>query len=679
MLKIGDIIVSLAIIAIIVLIIIPLGTIALDFLLLLNLVLSIVVLLTSLYITEPLQFSIFPSLLLIITLFRLGLNISATRLILSNSGQAGEVIYTFGNFVISGNVVVGFIVFLILVAIQFIVITKGSERVAEVAARFTLDAMPGKQMAIDADLNSGLIDEETAKKRRKDVQREADFFGAMDGASKFVKGDAIVGILITIINFIGGIIIGMLQGGMSFGQVVEVYALATVGGGLVIQLPALLVSTATGITVTRSASEDSMGVDMKEQLFGNANILLISGGILLFMVLIPGFPKIPLLVLGFLFIFLSVTINKNKKKEIEMIETEREKQIAKEKRKPEDVHSLLEIDPIEFEFGYNIIPLVDASQGGDLLDRVTMIRKQCATELGMIIPVIRLRDNMQLDPDTYIIKIKGNQVAEGEIMPDHYLGIKSDDTPDSIDGVDTIERAFGLPAKWIHKNNKAKAEMYGFTLIDLSSVIATHLTEVLKRHGHELLTRQQVRNLLDIVKNTQPVLVEEVVPNVVTLGEVQKVLANLLREGVPIRDLPTILETLGDYGIITKDIEMLVEYVRQSLKRTITHRFLRKDEVVVSITLDPELEQLILNNIHKTKHGSYVNLEPQVLQKILLNLRDAIESLGRTGIEPIVITSPIVRYHFKRMTEQLVPDLVVLSYSEIEPDVQIHAEKIIGI
>ncbi|HOA30995.1 MAG TPA: flagellar biosynthesis protein FlhA [Clostridia bacterium] len=679
MLKIGDIIVSLAIIAIIVLIIIPLGTIALDFLLLLNLVLSIVVLLTSLYITEPLQFSIFPSLLLIITLFRLGLNISATRLILSNSGQAGEVIYTFGNFVISGNVVVGFIVFLILVAIQFIVITKGSERVAEVAARFTLDAMPGKQMAIDADLNSGLIDEETAKKRRKDVQREADFFGAMDGASKFVKGDAIVGILITIINFIGGIIIGMLQGGMSFGQVVEVYALATVGGGLVIQLPALLVSTATGITVTRSASEDSMGVDMKEQLFGNANILLISGGILLFMVLIPGFPKIPLLVLGFLFIFLSVTINKNKKKEIEMIETEREKQIAKEKRKPEDVHSLLEIDPIEFEFGYNIIPLVDASQGGDLLDRVTMIRKQCATELGMIIPVIRLRDNMQLDPDTYIIKIKGNQVAEGEIMPDHYLGIKSDDTPDSIDGVDTIERAFGLPAKWIHKSNKTKAEMYGYTLIDLSSVIATHLTEVLKRHGHELLTRQQVRNLLDIVKKTQPVLVEEVVPNVVTLGEVQKVLANLLREGVPIRDLPTILETLGDYGIITKDIEMLVEYVRQSLKRTITHRFLRKDEVVVSITLDPELEQLILNNIHKTKHGSYVNLEPQVLQKILLNLRDAIESLGRTGIEPIVITSPIVRYHFKRMTEQLVPDLVVLSYSEIEPDVQIHAEKIIGI
>ncbi len=679
MLKIGDIIVSLAIIAIIVLIIIPLGTIALDFLLLLNLVLSIVVLLTSLYITEPLQFSIFPSLLLIITLFRLGLNISATRLILSNSGQAGEVINTFGNFVISGNVVVGFIVFLILVSIQFIVITKGSERVAEVAARFTLDAMPGKQMAIDADLNSGLIDEETAKKRRKDVQREADFFGAMDGASKFVKGDAIVGILITIINFIGGIIIGMLQGGMSFGQVVEVYALATVGGGLVIQLPALLVSTATGITVTRSASEDSMGVDMKEQLFGNANILLISGGIMLFMVLIPGFPKIPLLVLGSLFIFLSVTLNKNKKKELKMIETEREKQIAKEKRKPEDVHSLLEIDPIEFEFGYNIIPLVDASQGGDLLDRVTMIRKQCATELGMIIPVIRLRDNMQLDPDTYIIKIKGNQVAEGEIMPDHYLGIKSDDTPDSIDGVDTIERAFGLPAKWIHKSNKTKAEMYGYTLIDLSSVIATHLTEVLKRHGHELLTRQQVRNLLDIVKKTQPVLVEEVVPNVVTLGEVQKVLANLLREGVPIRDLPTILEALGDYGTITKDIEMLVEYVRQSLKRTITHRFLKKDEVVVAITLDPELEQLILNNIHKTKHGSYVNLEPQVLQKILIGLKDAIESLGRTGIEPIVITSPIVRYHFKRMTEQLVPDLVVLSYSEIEPDVQIHAEKVIGI
>ena len=679
MLKIGDIIVSISIIAIIVLIIIPLGAIALDFLLILNLILSIVILLTSLYITEPLQFSVFPSLLLIITLFRLGLNISATRLILSNSGQAGEVINTFGQFVISGNVVVGIIVFLILVAIQFIVITKGSERVAEVAARFTLDAMPGKQMAIDADLNSGLIDEQTAKKRRKDVQRESDFFGAMDGASKFVKGDAIVGIIITIINFIGGIIIGMLQGGMSFGQVVEVYALATVGGGLVVQLPALLVSTATGITVTRNASEDSMGIDIKEQLFGNANILFISGGILLLMVLIPGFPKIPLIILGGLFIALSFSINKNQKKELELIETEKEKQIAKEKRKPEDVKSLLEIDPIEFEFGYNIIPLVDASQGGDLLDRVTAIRKQCAIELGMIIPVIRLRDNMQLDPDTYIIKIKGNQVAEGEILPEHYLGIKNDDMPDNIDGIETIERAFGLPAKWIHKNHKTKAEMYGYTLIDQSSVIATHLTEVLKRHGHELLTRQQVQNLLDIVKNNQPVLIEEVVPKVVSLGEVQKVLSNLLREGVPIRDLPTILETLGDFGTITKDIEMLTEYVRQSLRRTITNRFLRKDEVVISIALDPELEQLILNNIHKTKQGSYVTLEPQVMQQILLNLKDAIESLNRTGIEPIVTTSPIVRYHFKRMTEQLVPDLVVLSYSEIEPDVRIQAQKVVGL
>lgn len=677
MLKIGDIIVSIAIIGIIVLIIIPLGVVALDFFLILNIIMSIIILLTSLYITEPLQFSVFPSLLLIITLFRLGLNISATRLILSQSGQAGSVIATFGNFVIGGNLIVGIIVFLILVAIQFIVITKGSERVAEVAARFTLDAMPGKQMAIDADLNSGIIDEQTAKQRRKDVQRESDFYGAMDGASKFVKGDAIVGIIITIINFIGGMIIGMVQGGMSFGDVIEVYSLATVGGGLVIQLPALLVSTATGITVTRSASEDSMGIDIKKQLFGNSKILFISGILILLMVLVPGLPKIPLILLGGLFLYLSNTIKKNVEKEKAKLESEKESQIAKDKRKPEDVNSLLELDVIEFEFGYNIIPLVDASQGGDLLDRVTMIRKQCALELGMIIPVIRLRDNMQLDPNQYVVKIKGNEVADGEIMPDHYLGMKNDDAPDQIDGIDTVEKAFGLPAKWIPKDKKTKAEMYGYTLVDASSVIATHLTEVLKKYSHELLTRQQVQNLLDVVKKSQPVLIDEVVTKVVTLGEIQKVLTNLLREGVPIRDLPSILETLGDFGTVTKDIEMLTEYVRQGLKRTISNRFLQKNAPTISIALDPDLEQMILNNLHKTKQGSYVSLEPKVLQTILMNLKEAIESISKMGVEPIVITSPVVRYHFKRMTEQLAPNLVVLSYSEIESDMKIQAKRIV--
>ncbi len=678
MLKVGDIIVSVTIIAIIVLIIIPLGAYFLDLLLILNLLLSLVIMLTSLYITKPLQFSVFPSLLLIITLFRLGLNISCTRLILSNGGQAGSVINAFGSFVIGGNLIVGIIVFLIIVAIQFIVITKGSERVAEVAARFALDAMPGKQMAIDADLNSGIIDEQTAKQRRSDVQRESDFFGAMDGASKFVKGDAIVGILITIINFIGGILIGMLQGGMGISKVISIYSLATVGGGLVIQIPALLVSSATGITVTRSAATDSMGTEIRKQLFGSSTITLTSGIMIVLLGLIPGLPTFPMFIMGGFFMFLGFSIRKKDKIQKETIENEKEKQMAKEKRKSDDVNSLLELDTIEFEFGYNLIPLVDVNQGGDLMDRIQMIRRQCALELGIIIPVIRLRDNMQLNPDTYSVKIKGNEVADGNIMPDCYLAMKNDDSHDEIEGIDTTEKAFGLPAKWIKKSLKNKAEMSGYTVVDSSSVIATHMTEILKNFSHELLTRQQVQTLIDNVKKNQPVLVDEVVPKIVSLGEVQKVLANLLKEQVPIRDLPSILETMGDYGVATKDTDMLTEYVRQNLKRTISNKFIRRDMPLSAIALDPELEQVILNNIHKTKQGSYVTIEPEKLHSLMINLKEAIESINSIGVEPVVITSPVVRFHFKKMTEQIIPNLTVLSYSEIESNIRIQTKKIIG-
>lgn len=677
-LKIGDIILGISVLVIVLIIIVPLSPAALDFLFIVNIILSFIILLTSLYITEPLQFSVFPTLLLLITLFRLGLNVAATRLILSNGGQAGAVINTFGSFVIGDNLVVGIIIFLIILIMQFVVITKGSERVAEVSARFTLDAMPGKQMAIDADLNSGIIDEKRAQQRRKDVQREADFYGSMDGASKFIKGDSVVGIIVTLIIFVGGIIIGMVVDGRTFDEVINIFSLATIGEGLVMQIPSLLVSTATGITVTRAASDNNIGIDIKEQLFGRANIMTIAALIILVLGLMPGLPKLPIMALAGLLFLLSYLIKKSEKKEINKAEIENEEILAKEKKKPEDINSLLQVDPIELEFGYNIIPLVDVNQGGDILDRIVAIRKQCAIEMGVVVPVIRLRDNMQLDTNKYVIKVRGSEVSSGSIMPDYYLGMKSSDEEDDVEGIDTYEPAFGLPAKWINENNKDDAEMAGYTLIDPSSVIATHLTEVIKRYGHELLGRQQVQNLIDNIKKEQPVLVEEVVPKVVSLGEVQKVLSNLLREGVPIKDLASILETLGDYGQVSKDTDVLTEYVRQNMKRTITNRFIPGNNLI-AITLDPDLEQLILNNIHQTKQGSYVTIEPEKLQAMLVSLKNAINKVNELGTQPTVVTSPIVRFHFKKMTDQLFPELVVLSYNEIEQHVQIHAKEVVSI
>ncbi len=681
-LKFADIMVAALVLAIVMLIIVPLSAGLLDILLIVNIALSLMILLMSLYIKDTLELSIFPTLLLLLTLFRLALNINSTRLILGNGGEAGSVIKTFGSFVVGSNLVVGFIIFLIIVLLQFIVITKGSERVAEVAARFTLDAMPGKQMAIDADLNTGVITEVEARERRGVIQRQSDFYGAMDGASKFVKGDAILGIIITVINIVGGMIIGAtgIGGGpqMEMNKVVEVYMLATVGDGLVSQIPALLISTASGIIVTRSASTQSFGPDLKEQLFGKPVVLFVLGGALLLLALVPGLPKIPLLTFAIGLPTVAYLTMRKQKKEDESEVEDTAAMVAQEKRKPESVTSLLQVDLIEMEFGYGIISLVDASQGGDLLDRVVMIRRQCALDLGIIVPVVRLRDNIQLGTNAYSIKIKGLEVARGEVMLDHYLALRPSDVETMIDGIETVDPAFGLPAVWVTEKDREMAELRGYTTIDAPSVIATHLMEIIKRHASELLGRQQVQILIDNLKASQPALVEEVVPKLFTIGEIQKVLANLLHEGVSIRDMGSILEILGDYGMTTRDLQLLTEYVRQNLKRAITQRFVPSGKARV-ITLDPALEQIIAENIRQTESGSYVAIEPVQLQKILVNTKRVIEHSVSMGVAPVIMTSPKVRKHFKQMTEQLDPELVVLSYNELDNNVEIYSDGVVNL
>lgn len=670
--KFADIFIAVVVISIIMLIIVPLNSVILDMLLTINLALSIVILLTTLYIKEPLEFSIFPSLLLLATLFRLALNISSTRLILGE-GYAGAVIETFGNFVIKGNVAVGFIIFLIIVIVQFIVITKGAERVAEVAARFTLDAMPGKQMAIDADLNAGLIDEQTARRRRQKIQREADFYGAMDGASKFVKGDAIVGIIISIINIIGGIIVGYKS--MSIGEAIETYATMTVGDGLVSQIPALIISTASGIIVTRAASDSSLGEDFVTQTTSQPIALFVAALFLLTMSFFPGFPRGILLIFSLGFGFLGYKLY-SEQKVTELEEDMPIEQEIEDIRSPKNVIDLLHVDPLELEFGYGIIPLVDVEQGGDLLDRVVMIRRQIALDLGFIVPVVRLRDNIQLEPNEYVLKIKGVEVARGQVLVDHYLAMDSGIASEDIDGIDAIEPAFGLPAKWIREEQKDRAEMLGYTVVDAPSVIATHLTEIIKQNGYELIGRQEVQTLLDNLKETHPTLVDEVIPKLLTLGDIQKVLCNLIQENIPIRDMVTIMETLADYSVITKDTDILTEYVRQSLSRTITNRFV-PDKKAKVITIAPELEQTIMDNVKQTEHGSYLSLEPDIVETIYDELSREVEEYLQLGMQPIVVTSPIVRIYFKRLTERLFPQLVVLSYNELEDTVQIQSVGIV--
>lgn len=666
---ISDLVVVLAVVLVVVMMVLPLPPFLLDLLLAINISLSLLILLLAMNIKGALEISIFPSLLLITTLFRLALSVSSTRLILL-TGNPGRIIIAFGDFVVGGNYVVGFVIFLILVVVQFIVITKGSERVAEVAARFTLDAMPGKQMSIDADLNAGLISESEARQRRQLIAREADFYGAMDGAAKFVKGDAIASIIILVIDLLGGLAIGMFQKGMDLTGALSRYALLTVGDGLVSQIPALLISTATGIVVTRGASENNLGADFTRQLFSQYRVLVTAGVAVAAFGLFGGLPKLPFIALGASLGGLAFAVRRAEKgQEIEE-ETVAEQQRLEEARKPESVASLLQVDPIEMEIGYSLIPLVDESQGGDLLDRISMIRRQCAIELGVLVPVIRIRDNLQLNPDEYVVKIKGIQVGRGELMVNHYLAMDAGGVTEQITGIPTTEPAFGLKALWVDAAARERAEYAGYTVVDPPAVLATHLTEIIRTHAHELLGRQEVKALLDSARESYSAVVDELVPELLTVGEVQKVLQNLLREGVPIRNLVTILETLADMAPVTRDVDYLTEYVREALGRQISQIY-QENGVLTVLTLSPEWEEVIADALQHTDRGLTVALDPRVLQQLFGVLGQALEE--HVLPYPVIVVSPQIRMALKRLTERALPRLVVLSYNEISPDVQVNA------
>lgn len=681
--KIFNNIVAFFVIVIVALLIVPLSTPVLDFMFIMNLAISLVILLMTMYVKETLDLSLFPSLLLVTTLLRLGLNVSSTRSILKNNGYAGEVVNTFGQFVIQGDVVVGLVIFLIIVLVQFIVITKGAERVAEVSARFTLDAMPGKQMAIDADLSSGLIDEEQARIRRTKIQKEADFFGAMDGASKFVKGDAIISIVITLINLIGGIVVGFMAGG-DFASVLKTYSTSTVGDGLMSQIPALLISVATGILVTRSTSEADLNTDVMKQFSGQPIVLMISGAALPLLIII-GFPPIQVLLISGFLIAMGVMLQR-KQTEV-AVEAEEPPPVMEEVtseveyyKNLDNVYALLSVDPISIEVGYSLLPLVDQNSGGHFMDRIVMLRKQFADEMGIVIPSVRMRDSSQLNPNQYEVRLKGETVAVGEVLVDHYLALSPGDLrdEDEIDGIDTIEPAFGMPAKWISDDKKIKAEMAGYTLIDATSVIITHLSELIRTHAFELLTRQEVKKMLENLQKVNPAIVEDTVPAVISQNELQKVLKNLLRENIPISDMETILETLADYAPTVKDSDMLTEYVRQSLKRTITHRFSEAGQMKV-LSLDTEIENKIINSVKKMEGGAYLALDPMTIQKIVTSTTEKVEEMRKLVQIPIILTSPIVRIYYKKLLDQFCPNVVVLSFNDVDSSVQIQSLGMISI
>ncbi|MDD2216430.1 MAG: flagellar biosynthesis protein FlhA [Eubacteriales bacterium] len=673
------------VILIIALIIIPLPPFFLDFMFILSISISLIILLTTMFIGGPLEFSIFPSMLLITTLFRLALNISSTRLILSNEGQAGQIIKTFGSFVLGGNPIVGFIVFIIILIVQFIVITKGAERIAEVSARFTLDAMPGKQMAIDADLSSGIINEQEAKKRRVIIQREAEFYGAMDGATKLVKGDAIAAILIAVINIIAGSIIGIVQSDMTFSEVLYVYSIATVGDGLVSQIPALMISTATGMIVTRAASENNLNEDVKRQFLSQPNVLIISGMAIAMMCLIPGAPVFQIAFLGILLAVLGYILMKTSTVQKQQEESdELNEMIRKEQdevsyyRNIDNVYDLLGVDPIEMEFGYSLLPLVDENSGGNFIDRIIIFRKQFALDMGIIVPTVRLRDNGLINPNQYLIKIKGEEVARGEILVDYYLALDPGNSTGTIEGIDTIEPAYDIPGKWIRESEREMAEIYGYTVIDPLSVMVTHMSEVIKKHIYELVSRQDIQAILKNVAKRNQAVVDDVIPGIVSLSDLQKIVTNLLREGIPVRDMEGILETLGDYGSNINDTDMLTEYVRQKLKRTITRKYTDGNNIKV-ITLDQELENTILNSIKKNEYGTYLAIEPSIVEGIVKNLTAQMEKVKELIQQPVILTSPIVRIYFKRLMDQFLPNLTVLSFNEIDTNIQIQAIGIVQI
>ena len=652
--------------------IIPVPLVLLDVLFTLNIAVSMLTLFSALFAKEPLDMSSFPTLLLLTTLFRLSLNVSSTRNILLN-GEAGNVVNTFGNFVGGGNLVVGAVVFLILIIVQLMVINKGSERVSEVTARFTLDAMPGKQMAIDADLNTGAITDEEAKERREKIQSEAAFFGSMDGATKYVKGDATAGLIITVINFVGGLAIGMLMNGMESGAALQTYSILTIGDGLTSQIPSLMISLATGVLVTKGSKDADIGGILQRQLLSTPKVLMIVGFALIGLGLFTPMNVVIFCGYGVFFIIVSRMMTN----ELEMAETDtevnEEEESAEEIRRPENVTSLLKVDAIELEFGYGIIPLADVNQGGDLLDRVVMIRRQIALELGCVVPMIRLRDNIQLNPNQYVIEIKGVPVSEGEILFDHYMAMNPGYVEEELTGIPTFEPSFHLPAIWITEGQRERAESLGYTVVDPPSIIATHLMEIIRGNLHELLTRQEVQNLIDNVKEANEALVSELVPKLLSIGEIQKVLQNLLMEGISIRDSITIFETLADYASTTHDTDILTEYARQSLKRAISNKYFTQNEATSVITLDPKAEQEIMNAVKQTEQGSYLALDPDFSAQLMTSLKEESGKLEELGKTPIIITSPIVRMYFKHLTMEQFRNLHVLSYNEIDADVELQS------
>ncbi|MFX3674089.1 MAG: flagellar biosynthesis protein FlhA [Paenisporosarcina sp.] len=675
--QIRDIGVLAAVILIVAMLIIPLPGWMLSFLIMINITLALMVLLTSMNMKEALQFSIFPSLLLLLTLFRLGLNVSTTRAILSN-GHAGGVVETFGTFVVGGNILVGMVVFVILIIIQFIVITKGAERVSEVAARFTLDAMPGKQMSIDADLNAGMISESQARERREKVGNEADFYGAMDGATKFVKGDAIAGIIIVIINLIVGIIIGVVQMGLPFAEAARLFSTLTVGDGIVSQVPALLISTATGIVVTRQASEGNLGSDITSQLLGQPKLLYVAAVTIFLLGLFTPITDLLTIPLAGALAFGAFMMSRKKEEDPSDIQEYEEEVATDGMKSPENVVNLLNVDPIEFEFGYGLIPLVDTAQGGDLLDRVVMIRRQLALELGIVIPVVRIRDNIQLQPNEYRIKIKGNEMARGELLLDHYLAMSPGDD-DTIEGIDTIEPSFGLPAKWITDQVKEDAEMLGYTVVDPPSVVSTHMTEIIRANAHELLGRQETKQLIDHVRESYPILVDELTPMPLSVGEIQKVLGKLLKEHVSIRNLPIIFETLADYSKMTSDVDILTEYVRQSLARQITTQYAGGQASLKVLTVSGRVEKLIADSIQQTEHGNYLSIDPSDSQNILESIAKEVDRVSLIEQSPVVLCSPAVRLYLRQMTERYFPQIPILSYNELESSIEVQSVGVVNV
>lgn len=670
--KKNDLFIGIYLLAAVLFFIISIPSWLLDILLAINMMVALVVLFNSLFAKEVLDMASFPTMLLFTTIFRISLNVSSTKLILKN-GNAGKVVDTFGKFVGGGNLVIGIIIFIILIIIQFVVINKGSERVAEVTARFTLDAMAGKQMAIDSDLNTGAITDKEAAERRKKLQQENSFFGSMDGATKYVKGDATAGLIITGINLVGGIVMGMVYGGLSINDALSKYTILTIGDGLCSQMPSLLISLATGILVTKASSDGELGDEIVGQLFSMDRVLLMVGAALILLGVATPLPWYIFIPLGAALIICSRRLSTKAGETAIEESAEQEETEASEIRKPENVVSLLNVDPIELEFGYGIIPLADVNQGGDLLDRVVMIRRQIALELGAVVPIIRLRDNIQLNPNQYVIKIKGIQVSEGEILFDHYMAMNPGYVEEEITGIPTFEPSFHLPAIWITESQRERAESLGYTVVDPPSIIATHLTEVIRQHIAELLTRQDVQNLINNIKGNNTTLIDELVPKLMGVGEIQKVLQNLLEEGISIRDLVTIFETLADHAAVTRDPDILTEYVRQALKRAISSKYFPVGEVTNVVTVDPSIEQEIMNSVKNTEQGSYLSLDPERSKKIIESLGNELKKLEDMGKNPIVITSPIVRMYFRNLAKDYYKDIIVISYNEVESNVELQS------